>query len=41
MEDVQQPGRLPKQSGIPKEEILLTRKVTRIGWNRMMIRKLR
>jgi hypothetical protein len=30
MEDVQQPGRILEENGISKEEILPTRKVTRI-----------
>jgi hypothetical protein len=31
MEDVQQPGRILEENGIPKEEILLTWKVTKMG----------
>jgi hypothetical protein len=31
MEDVQQPGRILEEDGIPKEEILLSWKLTKIG----------
>jgi hypothetical protein len=31
MEDVQQPGRILEEDGFPKEEILLSWKVTKIG----------
>jgi hypothetical protein len=31
MEDVQQPGRILKEDGLPKEEILLSWKLTKIG----------
>jgi hypothetical protein len=31
MEDVQQSGRILEENGIPKEEILLSWKVTKVG----------